>query len=183
MPDTDALAVHRLDIELNLTQVHARRGRVSQNRGSMAITAPSDPQFRERVRASFLKQTIMATLGAGLERVDPGEVEIAFAWRADLVQQNGFVHAGVLATVMDSACGYAAFTLMPADAGVLSIEFQTHLLAPAAGERFLARAKVVRAGRTITVVRADAFARSGDAEKLIATMTGTMMCVQGGAAG
>ena len=149
----------------------------------MAITTPPDPQFRERVRASFAKQTIMATLGASLERVEPGEADIAFAWRADLVQQHGFVHAGVLATIMDSACGYAAFTLMPADAGVLSIEFQTHLLAPAAGTRFVARAKVVRAGRTITVVRADALAIGETSDKLVATMTATMMCVTGGVTG
>lgn len=148
----------------------------------MAITEPPDPGFRERVRASFAKQAVMATLGARMERIEAGECSIALDWRADLVQQHGFLHAGVLATVLDSACGYAAFSLMPADSGVLSIEFHTHLLAPAAGERFVARAKVLRAGRTITVVRADAFAL-GATEKLVATMTGTMMCVREGVTG
>ena len=149
----------------------------------MAITTAQDPAFRERVRASFAKQTVMATLGATLEHLEAGECDIALAWRADLVQQHGFLHAGVLATVMDSACGYAAFSLMPADSGILSIEFHTHLLAPAAGERFIARARIVRAGRTITVARADAFASAGGIEKLVATMTGTMMCIRDGVQG
>jgi uncharacterized protein (TIGR00369 family) len=137
-----------------------------------------DPQFESRVRASFDKQTVMATLGAQLARVAPGEVDVELPYRAALAQQHGFMHAGVLATVLDSACGYAAFSLMPADAAVLSIEFKINLLAPAIGDRFIARARVIRAGRTITVCHADAFAIRDGAEKLVTTMVGTMMCVR-----
>ena len=143
------------------------------------ITTPSDPQFRERVRASFAKQVFMATLGATLERVEPGEVDIALPHHPSLVQQHGLVHAGALAAVLDSACGYAAFSLMPADAGVLSIEFKLNLLEPAKGERFVARGRVLRAGRTIHVCRADAVAFEGGRETIVATMQGTMMCVMG----
>ena len=141
--------------------------------------APPDPAFRERVRASFDRQQFMATLGAVLERVEQGEVDIALPVAAPLTQQHGFVHAGALAGVLDSACGYAAFTLMPADAAVLSIEFKLNLLEPARGERVLARARVVRAGRTVSVCRADAFALADGRETLVATLTGTMMCVRG----
>lgn len=149
----------------------------------MAITTAPDPAFRERVRASFAQQSIMATLGVLCERIEAGECDLAFARRDDLLQQHGFVHAGVLATVLDSACGYAAASLMPADSGVLSIEFHTHLLSPAAGERFVARAKVVRAGRSISVVRAEAYAQDAGAEKLVAIMTATMMTVRDGVQG
>jgi uncharacterized protein (TIGR00369 family) len=149
----------------------------------MAITTAPDPAFRERVRASFAQQSIMATLGVICERIEAGECDLAFARRDDLLQQHGFVHAGVLATVLDSACGYAAASLMPAGTGVLSIEFHTHLLSPAAGERFVARAHVVRAGRSITVVRAEAFAQNAGAEKLVAIMTATMMTVHDGVKG
>jgi uncharacterized protein (TIGR00369 family) len=139
---------------------------------------PADPAFEARVRASFGRQAVMATLGAALARVDPGEIEIAWPYRADLAQQHGFLHAGILATMLDSACGYAAFSLMPADAAVLSVEFKLNLLAPAAGERFVARAQVIRPGRTLTVCEADGFAIQGGAEKRVATMLGTMMCVR-----
>ena len=139
---------------------------------------PSDPQYESRVRASFARQAVMATLGAELGRVAPGEVEIAWPYRADLAQQHGFVHAGIVTTLLDSACGYAAFSLMPADAGVLSVEFKVNLLAPARGERFVARARVIRAGRTLTVCEADAWAIHQGDEKRVATMLGTMMCVR-----
>lgn len=134
--------------------------------------------FRERVRASFDRQRFMATLGARLVRVEPGEVEIALAFRDTLTQQHGFLHAGALASVLDSACGYAAFTLMPADAGVLSVEFKLDLLAPAAGDEFVARARVIKPGRTLSVTRAEGFMRSAGAEKLVATLGGTMMCLR-----
>lgn len=138
---------------------------------------PQDPDFEPRVRASFDNQPAMATIGARLVRVAPGEVDIELPFRADLTQQNGFIHAGILSAVMDSACGYAAFTLMPADAGVLSIEFKVNLLAPAQGERMIARGRVVRAGRTITVCQGDAFAVREGQERHVATMTGTMMTI------
>lgn len=121
----------------------------------------------------------MRTIGAELSRVEPGVVHIEAPIRDDLTQQHGYLHAGVLATIADSACGYAALSVMPADAAVLSIEFKINMLAPADGERIIARAKVIKPGRTIVVCGADVFARRGDGEKLVATMTGTMMVVQG----
>jgi uncharacterized protein (TIGR00369 family) len=142
----------------------------------MSLT-PQDPDYETRVRASFASQPAMATIAARLTRVAPGEVDIELPFRADLTQQNGFIHAGMLAAVLDSACGYAAFTLMPADAGVLSIEFKVNLLAPAEGERIIARGRVVRAGRTISVCTGDAFAVRDGRERHVSTMTGTMMTI------
>ncbi len=132
------------------------------------------------MRSSFEDQRVMATIGARLARVAPGEVEIDLPFDEGLTQQTGFLHAGVLATVLDSACGYAALTMMDPGSEVLSIEFKVNLLAPAVGEKLVARAHVVRAGRTITVCRADAFMlRGGGAEEaLVATMTGTMYQVR-----
>lgn len=139
-----------------------------------------NPELLERVRASYAKQTVMATLNASLTRVEPGVVEIALPFRADLAQQHGFLHAGIVSTVLDSACGYAAFTLMPADSGVVSVEFKVNLLSPAAGSRLIVRARVIRAGRTLSVCQADGFMLQDGAEKHVATMTATMMCLQGG---
>jgi uncharacterized protein (TIGR00369 family) len=119
----------------------------------------------------------MGTIGARLARVVAGEVESRVPFRPDLTQQHGFIHAGVVTSALDSACGYAAFSLMPAGAGVLSVEFKTNLLAPARGDELIARGRVVRAGRTVTVCQADAFMRSGADETLIATMLATMMTV------
>jgi uncharacterized protein (TIGR00369 family) len=138
-----------------------------------------DPDFEARVRRSFALQRVMETIGARLARVAPGEVDVELPFREDLTQQNGFLHAGIVSTVLDSACGYAAFTLMPADAGVLSIEFKVNLLAPARGERIIARGRVVRAGRTISVCTADAFAIQAGAERHVATMTATLMAIAG----
>ena len=140
---------------------------------------PTDPDYEARVRNSFARQRVMETIGARLTRVAPGEVDVELPFGEELTQQNGFIHAGILATVLDSACGYAAFTLMPADAGVLSIEFKVNLLAPAKGERFVARGRVVRAGRTITVTQADAFAVRDGTERHCSTMTATIMTVAG----
>lgn len=131
----------------------------------------------ERVRASFARQSLMATLGARLARVAPGEVDIELAFDDRLTQQDGYLHAGALTAALDSACGYAALTLMPEEAAVLTVEFKVNLLAPAAGERFLARGRVVRAGRTLTVCRGDAVALVGDEELHVATMTATMMAL------
>ena len=142
---------------------------------------PRDPRFEERVRASFARQAVMATIGARLTRVAPGEVEIELPFRDGLTQQNGFVHAGIVTTIADSACGYAAHSLMPAGAEVLSVEFKTNLLAPAAGERLVARARVLRPGRTLTVVRADVFALREGRETMVATMLATMISRTGGA--
>ena len=129
-----------------------------------------------RVRASFARQPAMALIGANLLRIAPGEVDLGFTHRADLTQQNGFIHAGVLSMAADSACGYAAFTLMPAGADVLSVEFKLNLLRPAAGARYIARATVLKPGRTITATRADVFALSADgSETLVAAMQATMI--------
>src|ERR1700728_1780196 len=140
---------------------------------------PKDPNFAERVRASFARQRMMQTLGVEIARIAPGEIELAMPYGAAFTQQHGFIHAGVIATVLDSACGYAAFSLMPADAAVLTVEFKTNLLAPAKGERFLVRAHVIKPGRTLTFCEAQAFALEGAKEKLVATMTGTLMAVTG----
>ena len=131
--------------------------------------------IEERVRSSFARQEFMATIGATLTRVEAGEVVIEVAHRADLTQQHGFLHAGVIASIADSACGYAAFTLMPEDHAVLSVEFKQNLLAPAKGERFRATARVVKAGRTLTVCTADVVAVTGAEETLVAVLQGTMI--------
>ena len=120
----------------------------------------------------------MATIGARLARVAAGEVDIELDVRDELTQQHGFLHAGVLAAAADSACGYAALSLMPAGAAVLSVEFKINLLAPAAGDRIVARGRVIRAGRTVTVCWGEVAACTGETERLVATMVGTMMSVR-----
>jgi uncharacterized protein (TIGR00369 family) len=142
---------------------------------------PADAGFEARTRDSFARQPAMATIGATLAEVAPGRVVVALAHRPELCQQHGFVHAGMVATALDSACGYAGFTLMPADAGVLTIEFKVNLLSPAKGPAFRMEAEVTKAGRTISVVDGRAFQceADGSARKLIATMTATVMTVTG----
>ena len=139
--------------------------------------SPADPNYEARVRASFAKQQFMATLGASLTTVQPGEVSIELPFRADLTQQHGFLHAGVVTSVIDSACGYAALTLMPPDRAVLSVEFKVNLIAPAQGAMFQARGRVVRAGRTLTVCTGDL--RVVGSESVVAMMQATMMAVEG----
>lgn len=136
-----------------------------------------DPEFVQRVRVSFGEQRAMASIGASVSLVEPGAVDVMLPFRDDLTQQDGFIHAGIIAAIADSACGYAAYSLMPASARVLSIEFKVNLLAPAVGERMIARARVLRAGKTITVCRADVAAVIDRNEKLVATMLGTMMTI------
>jgi uncharacterized protein (TIGR00369 family) len=145
---------------------------------ALAPHIAQDPEFESRVRASFDRQRFMATIGARLARVEAGEVDIELNIRDDLMQQHGFLHAGVLATAADSACGYAALSLMPAGVAVLSVEFKVNLLAPAAGDRIVARGRVIRAGKTVTVCWGDVTAHAGDTERLVATMVGTMMTVR-----
>jgi len=140
---------------------------------------PRDPDFERRVRASFGRQAAMATLGATLARVAPGHVVVELPFRPELTQQHGFLHAGIVTSVMDSACGYAALSLMDRDAAVLSVEFKVNLLAPARGSLFRASANVVRAGRTLTVVSGELRAVDGAGDgTLVAMMTGTMMAVR-----
>lgn len=129
----------------------------------------------EVVAASFARQPAMALIGATLAVVSPGVVEVGFPYRAELTQQDGFVHAGIICTAADSACGYAALSSMPAGSDVLSVEFKLNLLRPAAGERFLARAVVLKPGKTLTAVRADVYAFIGDKQRLIAAMQATMI--------
>lgn len=145
----------------------------------MAGFQAQDPNFRERVRASFARQRVMTTLGIEMVHVEPGEIHLTMPPDPALTQQHGFMHAGIITTALDSACGYAAFTLMPAEAAVLTVEFKTNLLAPAKGERFIFRAHVIKAGRTLTICEARALALEGSKEKLVATMTGTLMAVTG----
>ena len=136
--------------------------------------SPLDPQFEARVRASFARQRAMETIGATLARVEPGLVEVELPYRADLTQQHGFMHAGIVATILDSACGYAAFSLMAPDVAVLTVEYKINLLRPAQGDRFVASGRVLRAGQTITVCSGEALARTGSSEKLVATMLATV---------
>lgn len=131
----------------------------------------------ERVRQSFRKQAFMSTLGAELKAVGEGVLEIRLPFSPILTQQDGYLHAGAVAAVLDSACGYAALSVAPADHEVLTVEFKVNLLAPAAGEVFIAKAQVKRAGRKLTVCTADAFAVTGDKEKVVATMLATIMAV------
>jgi uncharacterized protein (TIGR00369 family) len=137
---------------------------------------PRDPGYEARIRASFAKQRFMATLGARLVSIQPGEVIIGFDFREDLTQQHGFMHAGALTAVVDSACGYAALSLMEPGTGVLAVEFKVNLLAPAVGERFEAVGRVMRAGRTITVCAGELRGADG---KVLCVMQGTMMVVRG----
>src|SRR6266404_9951797 len=145
---------------------------------------PINPSFAEDVAVSFAQQPIMNLIGARLSLVAPGVVEITLPYRSDLTQQHGYLHAGMVTTIADSACGYAAYSLMPAGSEVLSVEFKVNLLRPARGDEFLARAEVIKPGRTLTVVRADVFGLSGDESQriLIASMLGTMICIHDAAA-
>jgi uncharacterized protein (TIGR00369 family) len=140
---------------------------------------PLDAQFAERVRASFARQAAMATIGAFIADVRPGQVVIELPYAAHLTQQHGFLHGGIVGAALDSACGYAGSTLMPADVGVLSIEYKINFLAPAKGQRFRMVGTVVKPGRTISVVEGRAWAIEGDREKLVATMQTTLMAVAG----
>jgi len=140
---------------------------------------PLNSSFAAEIKESFALQSVMSLIGAELSMVAPGVVEITLPYRSDLAQQHGYLHAGMVTTIADSACGYAAYSLMPADSEVLSVEFKVNLLRPAKGEKFLAHGEVIKSGKTLTVVRADVFgiAAMGDRE-LVATMLGTMICLR-----
>jgi uncharacterized protein (TIGR00369 family) len=140
---------------------------------------PLNPSFEANVRDSFSQQTAMTTIGAQLITVEPGVVEIMIPYRADLTQQHGYLHGGIITTIADTACGYAAYTLMPAGSEVLSVEFKVNLLRPAKGKSFVATAEVIKSGRTLTVARADVVSVD-EAEKreLIATMQATIICLR-----
>jgi uncharacterized protein (TIGR00369 family) len=139
--------------------------------------APKDPNFEARVRASFAQQSAMRTLGVEIARLEPGAVEFSMPYSPDFTQQNGYVHAGIISTALDSACGYAALSLMPAGASVLTVEFKTTLTAPAKGERFIFRASVLKPGRTLTFCEGRAFGVTNGEQRLIATMSGTLFAL------
>lgn len=136
---------------------------------------PCDPDYVARVREGFAHQVVMRTIGAELTRVAPGSVEITLPFREDLTQQDGYLHAGIVTTIVDSACGYAAFSLMPPDAAVLTVEYKVNFLAPALGEHIIATGRVTKPGRTLTICHGDAVAVADGDEKRIATMLATMM--------
>ena len=135
--------------------------------------------YEQRIRSSFARQGLMGTLGATLVSVTPGRVEIAVRPHPSISQQHGFVHAGAVSAIADTAAGYAALSLMPPGSGVLTTEFKINLVAPATGERILARGRVVKSGRTLTLTQTDVFAESGGKERLIALLTATMMAIEG----
>jgi uncharacterized protein (TIGR00369 family) len=139
----------------------------------------SDEYSADRIHDSFGRQSVMNLIGAQLTRVEPGVIEITLPYRSDLTQQHGYVHAGIITTIADSACGYAAYTLMPPNSEVLSVEFKVNLLRPAKGRTLLAHAEVIKSGRTLTVVRADVFALNDNNNRdLIAMMQATIMCLK-----
>lgn len=140
---------------------------------------PANPDFEARTRASFDRQGIMRLIGAELERVEPGLVQIGLAFRPELSQQHGFFHAGVISTIADSAGGYAAFTLFPEEAGVLTVEYKISLLAAADGDRATAIGRVVRSGRTLTVCTLDVHVEKGARTTHCATGLQTLMALVG----
>ncbi|SFU12648.1 uncharacterized domain 1-containing protein [Pseudovibrio denitrificans] len=146
---------------------------------SMTEFTPRFAGYEKKVRDSFARQPAMASLGIEITKVEPGIVELTMPYNKDFTQQHGFLHAGIVTTALDSAAGYAAFSLMEEDTAVLTIELKTNLMNPAAGEHFVFRAKVEKPGRTITFVNAAAYAIKDGVEKKVATLSGTMMSVRG----
>ena len=138
---------------------------------------PPDSDFEARVRKGFQKQQLMTTIGAEMTKVAPGEVHMEMPFNDAWTQQHGYIHAAIITGLVDSACGFAAYTLMPADPEVLSVEFKVNLLSPAKGERFRAVGRVIKSGRTLTVCNGEVVAVEKGNEKLIAIMQATMMTV------
>ena len=136
-----------------------------------------DSDFESRIRASFGRQMVMQTIGACLEGISPGEVRIELPFNPALTQQHGYLHAGIVGIIVDSACGYAAYTLMPAESEVLSVEYKINFISPAKGQTFVAIGRVVKPGRTVTVCAGDVWAYADGERKLVATMQSTMICV------
>jgi len=137
--------------------------------------APADPHFASRIQSSFGRQKAMGLIGASLTKVEPGHVEVTLPWRDDLTQQKGFIHGGIIGMIADTACGYAAFSLMPADCSLVTVEYKINILAPALGS-LVARGEVIRAGRTLTVTRGEVYAQDG---KHVASMQQTLMMLPG----
>jgi uncharacterized protein (TIGR00369 family) len=139
------------------------------------MNAPADPNFAVRIRASFGRQKAMGLIGASLKVVEPGQVEVALPYRDDLTQQKGFIHGGIIGMIADTACGYAAYSLMPADCSLVTVEYKINILAPARAS-LVARGEVVRAGRTLTVTRGEVYSEDG---KHVASMQQTLMMLPG----
>lgn len=148
-------------------------------RPELPIYQPKDPGYAERVRASFGMQHAMTLIGAELAVVEPGYVEIHLPHRSDLTQQHGFIHGGIVGMIADSAAGYAANTLTPADTSVLTVEYKMNLVAPADGQRLVARGEVIKPGRTLIVTKADVFAIRDEKWTLCAVMQQTIMAMHG----
>lgn len=138
---------------------------------------PKEPDYAEKVIESFNRQNVMKLMNASIISIRPGEVELAFPYQSELTQQHGFIHAGIVSTVLDSACGYAAFSLMPRNAAVLTIEFKLNLLSPSKGEHFRAVGSVRKPGKNITVAEGELFSYADGEQKLTAIMVGTIMSV------
>ena len=138
------------------------------------MIAPINSNFEDEVKESFAKQKVMQLIGASLTLVEAGAVDITLPYRDYLTQQDGFIHAGIISTIADSACGYAAYSLMPHDSSVLSVEFKINLLKPARGETFVAEGRVIRSGKTLTVAHCDVFAHQDSERELIAVMQATL---------
>ena len=147
--------------------------------GGTQVFTPKDTAFEERVRASFARQRVMSTIGAQLGSVSPGEVVIELPFRADLTQQDGYLHAAIVTAIADSACGYAAHTLLPAGAGILTVEYKVNFLAPAAGRAFTAYGRVTKPGRTLTVTAGEVVAETDTGPRPVAIMLATMMTMSG----
>ncbi|GHD58984.1 thioesterase [Thalassobaculum fulvum] len=145
-----------------------------------AVLNAPNPTFAERVAGSFARQAFMGLLDARLAAVEPGACTIELPFRPELSQQHGFFHGGVVGTLADNACGYASFTLAPADSSILTVEYKLNLMAPAAGSVLVARGRVIRPGRTLIVAQADVSVRRGDgSEKPVATALATLMLMAG----
>ena len=145
----------------------------------MSTFKPLDPDFEKRVRDSFARQAFMRALGAELLQIAPGEVHIALPHKPDLTQQHGYFHGGVVATIADTAAGYAALTLFPKGTGVLTTEFKINLLRTAEGERLVARGRVIKPGRTLSICQSDVYAENGERESHVATVLLSMICREG----
>ncbi len=139
---------------------------------------PQCENYQARVKTSFAEQALMQTLDISIVSIEPGKVVLQMPYQPPLTQQNGFLHAGIITTILDTACGYAAYSLMPEDASVLSVEFKTNLLRPAQGELFIATGKVIKPGRSITVTEGQLHAINDGRSKLVATLNGTMMAAR-----
>jgi len=145
----------------------------------MGTFSPKDPHYAARVRGSFDRQRVMTWIGAKLTHLAPGHCEITLPHKPDLTQQHGYIHGGIIGTIGDSAAGYAAYTLMPHDASVLTVEYKMNILAPGDGELLIARGEVIRAGRSLVVARADVYAVKAGKEAHCASLLQTLMTMHG----